>query len=339
MASPFITLAHQNKSQGITVNSHNGAIANPLPKRYAAKIATLPMARGITYGDLDIIPCGGSGFNVTLNAYGGPGTIEALQQMGYSRAQIQAFQKDPLAALTDSKTAARCDWHVGQGITPKTVFGKSIELHITDIIPATDHGGAAIVHYAYLNRVAGVTKRDMVTQIDLHAADPRDNDALAAHIQAMFAHANPPVQATPNTVTQNALARFGKVQYLLAFVMLAIFACCALVLTSVMAHATAQRRAQMAMLQVLGFPRTVHWAALALEVVLMLALGAAIGFGVGHLAIHILQRTLGGTFQSIAAPSSTVTLLWPGLCLLLIVSLIVPSVIIARLRPTDCRDL
>lgn len=101
---------------------------------------------------------------------------------------------------------------------------------------------------------------------------------------------------------------------------------------------TTQRRTQMALMQVLGFSRLVYWASLVLEIVLILAVGAALGYGFGNLAIHWLQRTLGSTFQSIDIPTWTWTWLWPGLCVLLVAALVIPSVIMSKVRPTDCND-
>ncbi len=339
MASPFVSIAHPDKSHDITVSSHRGRFGNPLPKRYASRIAVLSGVHGVYYNDYDIFSCGGSGFSVTLNAWGGPGVTEVLRNEGFSDTQVQAFQNDPLAILTDSTTATRCGWHIGSGISPRDMMGKQLQLHVVGIIDEKDSAGSAVAHYAYINRVSGITKRDQVTTIYVHADDPRENAALAAKIQTLFAADDPPVDANPDTVNQNAWARFGKVQYLLAFVMLAVLACCALVLTSVMAHTATQRRAQMALLQVLGFPRTLYWFASVLEVALILTVGTILGYGLGQSAIHILQRMLGSIFQNIAAPSWTGIWLWPGLGLLLLVTMIVPSVIIARVRPVDCRDV
>lgn len=338
MTSPFLTVAHHDKSHDITLSSHRGRISQPLPKRYAAQVAAIPKARGVYYRDIDVIQCGGSKFSVTLNAVGGPGTMDVFRQEGYSVAQLQAFHQDPLAILTDAKTAQRCGWHVGMGVSPPNMRGHPMELHVRGIIDEKGAPGTAYAHYAYINRVGGITQPHQVTGIYVHAAEVGDTDALVAHIQALFAHDDPPVEAVPDTVNQSAWARFGNVQYLLAFVMIAVFACCALVLTSVMAHTTTQRRTQMALMQVLGFPRLVYWAALILEIVMILAIGAALGYGLGNVAIHWLQRTLGDTFQSIGIPAWTLTWLWPGLCVLLVAALIVPSVIMVKVRPTDCRD-
>ncbi|HET8553774.1 MAG TPA: FtsX-like permease family protein [Rhodanobacteraceae bacterium] len=339
MASPFVTVANPGKSHFITVSGHKGAFNQPLPKRYADRIASLPDARELFYSDIDVITCGATAFSVTINAWGGPGTPDVLLQEGYSQAQIVAFMHDPLALLTDADTARRCGWRKGMGVSPRDFAGKPVELHITAMTSHSDSPGSAIAHYDYINRVGGISRQDRVAEIYVRARDPRKNSALAAQIQSMFAHSAPPVQAVPDTVNQSAWTRFGKVQYLLAFVMAAVFSCCALVFISVMAHTTTQRRPQMALGLVLGFPRPVYWVALTLEVTAITVVGAVIGMGLGDLVVHWLQRFLGSTFQSIKAPDWAWMWLWPALCALLSATLVMPSIIVSRLRPTDCRDL
>jgi hypothetical protein len=338
MTSPFATTAPAGQTQAIRISSRIGALAQPLPVRYAARIAAVQGVRGVYYSDLDTFPCNAEGYTVTINAWGGLGTAAALQALGFSTTQIHAFQQDPLAILTNAATAERCHWKVGTGIAPPSVFtGHSMELHVRGI-GGHDDTGVAVAHYEYINRIGGVTQPHTVAAFFAQARDPRDNNAVAARIEMLFAHDYPPVEANPNTVSQNALARFGSVQHLLAFVMVGAFACCALVLASVFAHAALQRRPQMAVMQVLGFPRRVHWAAQALEVAFVLALGTTLGYALGRAAIHLVQRKLGDTFQNIAAPPWTAEWLWPALLLLAVFALAGPALIALRTRPLDCQQ-
>lgn len=337
MASPFATTAPAGQTQAIRISSRIGALAQPLPVRYAGRIAAVQGVRDVYYSDIDTFPCNGEGYTVTINAWGGSGTAAALQGLGYTPTQIHAFQQDPLAILANAATAERCHWKVGTGIAPNSVFNRhSMELHVRGI-GGHDDTGVAIAHYEYINRVGGVTQPHAVAAFFAQAHDPRDNNAIAARIEMLFAHDYPPVEANPNTVNQNALARFGSVQRLLAFVMLGAFACCALVLASVFAHAAVQRRPQMAVLQVLGFSRRVHWAAQALEVAFVLALGTTLGYALGRATIHLVQRKLGDTFQNITTPPWTAEWLWPALLLLAILALVGPAVIALRTRPLDCQ--
>lgn len=119
--------------------------------------------------------------------------------------------------------------------------------------------------------------------------------------------------------------------------MLAVFLCTALVLVSALAHATAQRRAQMALLQVLGFSRGVLFGGFTLEGLFIVLLGATLGVGVGLLVLHLLPRAMASWFGNFAIPAWT----WWGLPLwlaaLLAAALVIPSATIARLRPVDVR--
>lgn len=338
MASPFVHATTIPTDSDITVRSARRGQA--LPQRYATQIATLPGALDVMWLDLQLVSCGSKGDTVTLNAIGGAGVPRALAQGGVDAQSAAAWDADPLGILVDEKTARQCGWHTGMGLKPTDISGRPLDIHVSGIYRSNaDSSGSAYAHYSYINHVAPFAGHGNVLVIHAHARDPRDNDALAARIEDTFAYNAPPVEATPNTVNQNAWARFGKVQYLLAGVMAAIFLCCALVLVSVLAHAAAQRKAQMALLHVLGFTHSLLLSVWLLESLLIVLIGTTIGSVLGLGAIHIARRTLGGSFGGLAPPPWAWEMLPVWMLALLFAALIAPTMTVMRLRTTDCHEL
>jgi predicted lysophospholipase L1 biosynthesis ABC-type transport system permease subunit len=197
-----------------------------------------------------------------------------------------------------------------------------------------------LVHYDYINRTApGMQGKNKVVTFFASAADPRDDEALAARIEAAFAHDFPAVNATTDATEQNAWARFGKVQQLLAFVMIAILLCAASVLVSVLAHSAAQRKSRFALLQVLGFPRPALFGAFALELLASVVLGALLGIGLEKLLARLAPTTIGFLSGGVHVPAWA----WWGvpvwLAILIAAALAWPAGLIAKVRPADYRAI
>lgn len=333
MASPFVQTTHTSRDNEVVVR--NARRGQPLPKRYADRIAALPGALDTSYLDLQIVTCNTAGNTVTLNAIGGAGTHRAVAQEGASANDWATWHADPLGILIDAETAKQCGWRVGMGVSPPDISDRPLELHISGMTKSSK--GAAMAHYAYVNRVASIVGQDKVTAIYTHAATAQGNDALAARIETAFAHDDPPVEAHPDTINQNAWARFGKVQYLLATVVLAVFLCCALVMVSVFAHAAAQRRTRMALLRVLGFPRRQLFSAWTLEAAMIALTGTVFGVLLGQGAIRVARRALGSVLDGLAPPAWAWGTLPVGVLLLMTSTLVVPARVLARVQPRDCQ--
>lgn len=170
--------------------------------------------------------------------------------------------------------------------------------------------------------------------------DARESETVAARLEAAFAHDFPPINATANTTIQNAWARYGKVQQLLAFVMVAILLCAASVLVSVLAHAATQRKSKFALLQVLGFRRAMLLCAFALELLATVTLGALLGVGLERLVAHALQSTtIGFLSGGVHVPAWGWWGLPAGLVALILVALVWPAGQVMRVRPADYRAI
>lgn len=345
LASPFVQPRGGAQIAGVFISSANQGVQ--LPLKYAARVEAIPGARFVAYVIGVPVVCKDSAAPVSINAFGGPGARK--QALGITPTpaaehQAAAWMKDPMGILIGSQVATNCGWQAGMGVAPKNAFtGKPVELHVIGVRPPQKNPMAdqiALAHYDYINKANPLEQfRDKVNSIVVVADDPRAVPALAARIEAEFAHDDPPIEAMTTADFQNGLERFGQAQYVLGYVMLAIFACAALVLVSVLAHAVAERRAQMALLQVLGFSRATLFGSFAVEALFIVVIGAAIGIGAGLLILRLLPATLGQFFAGFAIPAWT----WWGLpiwlAVLLAAALVIPSLTIARLRRVDVRAI
>ncbi len=343
LATPVVSNTG-SESFGITIR--NGSQnSGSLPLSYARRIEAIRSARDVFWYGIQAVKCTAA-TTVPLYAFGGPGTDSPLTKHKLPATTIQRWNADPLAVVISDAVVAKCGWRPGQGVEPPSIVldsagnaasGTLIALHVIGTFPAAFPQGLA--HYDYINRVApGLQGKNNVVTYFASAGDPRDDEVLAARIEAEFAHDFPAVNATTNATEQNAWARFGKVEQLLAFVMAALLLCAASVLVSVLAHAAAQRKSRFALLQVLGFRRPALFGAFALELLATVMVGALLGIALARLAAHELAATFFG-FLANGFP----TWAWWGLpvwlAVLVAAALAWPAGLIARVRPADYRAI
>ncbi len=337
LASPFLfdpTLS----DNGIIVRNARSP-QQPLPMRYASRIEALSDTRDVVYMALKFVSCP-DGSMITLNAIGGSGTLRELRKSGFSIEDAEHWQRDPLGVLLDEETATQCKWSAGTGVSPLDEISRQpLPLHVTAIAANVDSPDAAtMAHYDYINRNSSMAGTDRVNKIHVEAAHRDRQEALAARIETEFAHDDPPVSAYPDTESDNVRDRFGNVQYLLGMVMCALLLCCILVLISVWAHATTERRTQLALLRVLGFSRSALLAGFAIECLAILLTGMLVGAILGLTAIRSLPDSLHAVFVALRPPAWVWWLMPVLLCVVSMAALSLPAAIIARIRPADCRQ-
>lgn len=338
MANAFLPAdSAQATDAGVEVANARSA-QQMLPLRYAQRIAALAGVRDLVWLDLTLVSCA-DGSTITINAIDGSGSTRAARADGFAAEDVARWQGDPLGVLVDADVARDCGWQLGMGVSPlDTLSQQPLPLHVSGIAAPAGEGaksGTALAHHAYINRNSRIAGKAHVIRFNVSAQDANAQEALAARIEAEFAHDDPPVTAYPDTVADNARARFGKVQSLLMLVAVALFIGCALALASVMAHAVAQRRPQLALLRVLGFPRRALLLGFALELTVVVLIGALLGTFTGRLALGFMPDTLRVMFN-LSQPANWA---WRPLSLamlgLLAIALVAPTLITLRVRPTD----
>lgn len=342
LASPFLEPNLDQQTGGVTIMATGVSGGHWMPVSYVSRVAAVQGVHGLMYMNATQIVCGSEAFAVTLEAYGGPDAASLLARG--DGALGRRWTADRTGVLVSPAAAQRCGWKPGMTISPRDmVLNRPIEMHVVGIAPASAKGTdfpTVYAHYAYFNAIPSpMIRRDMVLAMVAIPAHARDARALAARIEGAFASSYPAIDAHTNAAVQNGLARFGKVQYVLLAIMAAVLLCATLVMVSVLAYAFAQRVAQQAMLQVLGFSRRTLFAAFALASLVLVLAGVAAGLGAGLLAVHWLRNWLAHSFYLPGLPGWA----WWGLPIwlgmLLLVALLWPALRTARLRPVQVRAI
>lgn len=315
------------------------ARAGLLPLRYATQIAGMPEVAAVSY--LNYLPLSCNTGTVTLNGFAGSGT-QAMLERDYAadKVDLAEWNADPMGILVGTKIAQQCGWTRGMHPSPRDgMSGREIEIHIVGTLrastdtPFADH--IAVAHYEYLDRLADETQRGQVAGIIAMARDSGRAGILAARIDERFAHADPPTETQQSGDAENGLQRFGRIELALGWVMAATFACSALVLVSLMAHAAVERRATFAVLRVLGFRRRFLLMAFAVEFTVLTALGITLGFLAGRMFIAITAPLLESIVGDVAAPNWILHALPAAFAAALIAGLLMPAAVLVRTRAID----
>lgn len=338
LIAPFVADGSRTDTGGRIIVRNARASQQALPVKYAGRILSLVGVRDVVFLDIKLVSCAGSN-TVTVNAIGGSGALMDVRRSGFNDADAIRWKNDTMGALIDRKTANNCGWRLGGGIQPAdAISGEPTPLHVAGVSENDDSSGSvALAHYDYINSTSSIAGDDRVLRIDVRAIDPRDQEALASRIEKEFAHDDPPVTAYPDTLAENVIARFGKVQYLLGSVIFALLFCCGLVLTSVLAYASAERRANFALLLAMGFGRRLLWFGLLAEAALILLMGSLVGTAMGIAGLRILPTELQALFGVLHPPGWAWHWMPLWMSALAGISLVVPSLALVRTRPTDCR--
>lgn len=334
LLSPFLYADSANTSKVSVSNARAGA---PMPLKYAAQIAAIPGVASLTYANYLPVICKAPTTVATLNGGGGPGVAEELAQYRVTDEESNAWQADLRGILVGATLARNCGWSKGSNVQPPDTNGRPVDLHVIGVFHSDEPYAEqiAIAHFDYLDRLADPSQRGQMLSASVRATDPADVASLAARIDAAFAHSDPPTHSTPNSATENSLARFGSVQDLIAWVIAAVFACAALVFVSVFAHAAAERRAALAVLSVIGFSRRFLFGLFVIESLVLTVAGALLGIAIGVSLVHLLAPSLSMVLGRFASPPWAWAVLPPLMLALLACSLIVPARVATRIRATD----
>lgn len=341
LANPFVDGGTSTASaQSFDLIIRNGSqTGGALPLSYARRIETTPGARDVFWYGIQGVECTAA-TTVSLYAEAGPGAVRDLRKQKVHVDTLRRWQADPLGAIISDDAISKCGWQVGQEVEPPSVMGgRHVALHVIGTFPGSTPIG--YLHYDYFNRAnLGLQGQGKVVTYFASARDPHASERVAARIEAEFAHDFPAVDVSTNSTTQNAWARFGKVQQLLAFVMAAILLCAASVLVSVLAHAAVQRSSQLALLQILGFQRSTLFSAFTLELLATVVLGAVLGIGLAKLIGHELASTTFGFLSGgVKVPPWAWWWLPAWLAVVVVAALVWPAAVIARVRPADYRAI
>jgi len=322
----------------------NARVRAEFPVRYISRIQQIPGADDMYWSTGAAFFCSdGSGTTVTV--YGWDGNYDGeLRKKGASETDIAAWHATGNGALVGPTTAKHCGLPAGVTVSPDNIFGNGeLPLHVVAVLP--ERGGrydlGVHAHYDYINGMMdgnlGTPVRDMVARAIVNVANPSKLDQIAQAIEQEFLSSDPPLKVTVASEAHSLLNRFGQVQALLLLIIGVLALCVLLVFIAITAHLISQRRANMAMLQTLGFSRRIQFFGLALELSSVIISGAVFGIAAGYAALALLTPWAVNTLftPALRPVDGAILVVLPALLLLLISTLIWPAVQMAKLKPVD----
>lgn len=335
LASPFVAKTALADASITVSSARDGGL---VPVRYAAQVSRMPAVETVNHMNVLAVVCKPPAGIATLNGWGGNDPTRRLRSIRASQADIDAWLDSPHAVLAGAELAERCGWSRGMAIEPAGLHGQAVPITIAGIFHS-DEGGfgeqVAIAHYGHVDRLLPDAERDQARIIQVSGQDPLTLAELAADIETLLQHGDPPVQAHVADGGDSLLGSFGNVSALLRAVVAALGLCVLLVFTSIAAHLAAQRRSSMAMLQALGFGRNLQLAAIVLELSVVAAAGAALGTLLGLSLLEAISARTSHVLGRLDAPLQDTP--WLFACLLALVALaaMAPAFTVRRLRPVD----
>lgn len=335
LASPFVARTALADASITVSSAREGGL---VPVRYAAQVSRIPGVETVNHMNVLAVVCKPPAGIATLNGWGGDDPARRLRGIRASQADIDAWLDSPHAVLAGAELAERCGWSRGMAIEPAGLQGQAVPITIAGIFHS-DEGGfgeqVAIAHYGHVDRLLPDAERDQARIIQVSGQDPLALAELAADIEALLQHGDPPVQAHVASGGDSLLGSFGNVSALLRAVVASLGLCVLLVFTSIAAHLAAQRRSSMAMLQALGFGRNLQLAAIVLELSAVAAMGAALGTLLGLSLLGAISARTSHVLGRLDAPLQDTP--WLFACLLSLVALasLAPAFTVRSLRPVD----
>jgi len=322
----------------------NGRAQNTrFPLRYIPRLQQIPGIGNMHWLTMAAFFCAdGSGTTVTVSGWGGHYDDE-LREKGVSETDLAAWHATENGVLVGQDVSRQCGLTPGLTITPDNIFGSGeIPLYVVALLPERESRDTSVnAHYDYVNRLMegdlGSRERDTVVRAFINIPDPSRVDKVALAIEQEFQSSDPPLEVTVLGDSSSMLGRYGQVQALLLLIMGALTLCVFLVFIAITAHLIAQRRASMAILQTLGFNGRIQLSGLMLEITSVLVVGTLLGVAAGRGTLILLKLwATDMPFTGYLRPvDGAVLVLLPVLLLLLISTLIWPTVQIRKLKPID----
>lgn len=227
----------------------------------------------------------------------------------------ESFIGDRNSVLVGETLAKRFGWKAGDNIPIRSAAGLQGEgqfagtYRIAGIFRAAERTtgtGIVLLHYEAFNGARG-PDRDKVGSILILSGDPRNNDALAGRIDAMFA--NSPYRT--RTVTEQEfgramVAQLGNITAIVASVSGAGFFAILLIVASATATSVRERRSELAVLRTLGFPPARIARMIFAEACAVTLIGGLIGISLASSISNALRPLQNGLFARMEVTGSAV---------------------------------
>jgi putative ABC transport system permease protein len=249
--------------------------------------------------------------------------------------ELTAWKQDRQGIIVGELLAQQYGWKVGDRIPLRSDIwrkldgGDTWEFNIVGIYAVDGTGWdkrSALFQYDYFNESLQYG-RDMVGWMVIKVADPKQSDAVAARIDAMFANSpNETKTATERVFVKQFLEQVGNIGLILVSVTTAVFFTMLLVTANTMAQSVRERTNEIGVLKTLGFSNPTILSLVLLESLFLTFTGGMVGLGLAWLIAGGLGEAIknyfpvfyigAGTFlvgAGLMLAFGLITGLWPAL--------------------------
>ncbi len=255
----------------------------------------------------------------------------------------QAFMTTRNGLLVGQQRAQELGWKVGDTVNLTTLadvrtdgsrsWNFVVSAIYTSENKAEEQGIAA--HYDYFNEGL-FTSRDSVNWFIVKVADPARNEKIAEGVDSIFANS----AAETKTQSESAFGRamldqLGNIALIVRLVVGASFLVILFIVGNTMVHAIGQRTREIGIMKTLGFPTLQIVSIVAMESVIIAAIGGAVGLALASLLIGAIAGPLASTIPGLSLSFSIAA---GGVLLIAVLGMITgfgPAVIAYRLKIID----
>ncbi len=272
------------------------SLINPLPLSYLQQIQSVRGVADVTHANwFNGIYQDPKNFFANM-AVDPEGWLRIYPEFQMPEEQKKAWLADRTGAIVGIDTARRFGWKVGdrvplQGVIYRRPDNTPWEFTIDGIYDSTEKGvdkTQFFFHYEYVNE----TIRDLAYGHDqvgwyvIKVSDPKQSEALAAELDAMYANSPAETKTTTEKAFISGFAKqIGDIGSIMIAIATAVLFMILLVSGNTMAQAIRERTSELGVLKTLGFTDAgVLWLVLAESSAIVL-IGGAAGLGLAYALI------------------------------------------------------
>lgn len=309
------TASNSTEAERRLVVTNRVGFTQPLPLSYLDRIRGLPGLSAVSHSSIL-----GGYFRERRNSF----PVVAIDPASYlglypeyllSPQEREAFIRDRNSILVGRTLADRFAWKAGDRVPIRSSAGLQGAgefdgtYRIAGVFTAAERStgtGLALLHYDTFNGVR-VVGRDTVGSILILSGDPRNNDALAGRIDAMFA--NSPYRT--RTVTEQEfgralVAQLGNITMIVVAISGAGFFTILLIVATATATSVRERWGDLAILRTLGFSPARIARMIFAEACAVTLAGGLIGMTLASSISKVLRPLQNGLFARMEVTASVV---------------------------------
>ncbi len=292
-------------------------LINPLPIAYQNRIAAVPGVRSVTHNTW----FGGyyqdernqfAQFPVDPDEY-----LSVYSELVLPDEQFEAWRKNRTGAIVGQALADQYGWQVGDRIPIQATIwtkadgGRTWEFDIEGIFTSqTAAAGATafmLFQYDYFDEARAFGNGTIGWYV-LRVEPDSDPVQIADAIDQQFANsANETETSTEEAFAASFAKQYGDIGLIVRLILGAVFFTLLLVAGNTMSQSVRERISELAVLKTLGFTDVSVLVTVLAEAMLILAIGAVLGLGLGWLAVEGLNAQYGTQVPLYLTPMAFVT--------------------------------